>query len=90
MHAEHARKRRLSVHHAGAAAVPGFGYPDGMSAPRVRKISETMPRWGPPQFLADLHERMRDPQMPREMVEAMRTLSQRRLERLCWTCERSS
>jgi hypothetical protein len=128
MHAEHARKRRLSVHHAGAAAVPGFGYPDGMSAPRVRKISETildfgdpllgqldaalpldvirstlkivitvwnaqvmaMPRGGPPQFLADLHERMRDPQMPREMVEAMRTLSQRRLERLCWTCERSS
>jgi len=40
-----------------------------------------MPRWGQPQFLADLHERMRDPQMPREMVEAMRTLSQRRLER---------
>jgi hypothetical protein len=40
-----------------------------------------MPRWGQPQFLADLHERMRDPQMPPEMVEAMRTLSQRRLER---------
>ena len=91
----------------------------GMSAPPVRKISETildfgeplfsqfdaalpldtiqsvfkivitvwnahvmaMPRWGQPRFLADLHERMQDPQMPPEMVEAMRTLSQRRLER---------
>jgi len=40
-----------------------------------------MPRWGQPRFLADLHERMRDPQMPPEMVEAFRTLSQRRLER---------
>ena len=39
------------------------------------------PRWGQPRFLADLQERMRDPQMPPEMVEAMRTLSQRRLER---------
>ena len=40
-----------------------------------------MPRWGQPQVLADLHERMRDPQVPPEMVEAVRTLSQRRLER---------
>src|SRR2546427_6654867 len=40
-----------------------------------------MPRWGQPRFLADLHERMRDPQMPPEMVEACRTLSQRRLRR---------
>jgi|GEM_PF-4366186 len=39
-----------------------------------------MPRWGQPRFLADLHERMRDPRMPPEMVDAMRTLSQRRLE----------
>ena len=98
---------------------PEVGYPDGMSAPPERKISETildfgepllsqldaalpldmiqstfqivitvwnahvmaMPRWGQPRFLADLHERMRDPQMPPEMVEAFRTLSQRRLER---------
>ena len=41
----------------------------------------SMPRWGQPRFLADLHERMRDPQVPPEMVEAVRTLSQRRLER---------
>ena len=40
-----------------------------------------MPRWGQPRFLADLHERMQDPQIPPEMVDAMRTLSQRRLER---------
>jgi len=39
------------------------------------------PRWGQPQALADLHERMRDPQMPPDMVDAMRALSQRRLER---------
>ena len=30
------------------------------------------PRWGQPRFLADLHDQMRDPQMPPEMVEAMR------------------
>ncbi|MEO8836195.1 MAG: hypothetical protein ABI364_05610 [Caldimonas sp.] len=40
-----------------------------------------MPRWGQPRFLTDLYQRMRDPQMPSEMVEALRTLSQRRLER---------
>jgi hypothetical protein len=38
------------------------------------------PRWGQPRFLADLNERMRDPQMPPEMVQAFRRLSQRRLE----------
>jgi hypothetical protein len=89
-----------------------------MSAPHVRKISETvldfgepilcqldpslpldavqtafklvitvwnahvlaMPRWGQPKALADLHERMSDPQMPPGMVDAIRVLSQRRLE----------
>lgn len=35
---------------------------------------------GQPQILADLNERMRDPQMPPEMVQAFGTLSQRRLE----------
>lgn len=40
-----------------------------------------MPRWGQPQVLAALHERLRDPQMPPPMVDAIRTLSQRRLER---------
>jgi hypothetical protein len=39
------------------------------------------PRWGQPRFPADLHERMQDPQIPPEMVDAFRTLSQRRLER---------
>ena len=96
-----------------------FRYAAGMSAPPLRKISETildfgeplisqldaeqpldvvrstfeivimmwnahvtaMPRWGQPRFLADLHERIRDPQMPAELVEAIRMLSQRRLER---------
>ncbi|MCW5657107.1 MAG: hypothetical protein KIT60_05355 [Burkholderiaceae bacterium] len=38
------------------------------------------PRWAQPQFLADLNERMCDPEMPPEMVQAFRTLSQRRLE----------
>ncbi|HEY2926003.1 hypothetical protein [Piscinibacter sp.] len=41
----------------------------------------SMPRWGQPRFLTDLNERMHDPQIPPEMVDAMRTLSQRRLER---------
>src|SRR5689334_21210928 len=116
---EHMRKRGLSVHCTGRRRSRGLAILMGMSAPPVRKISETildfgepllgqldaalpldviqstfkivitvwnahvmaMPRWGQPRFLADLHERMRDPQMPPEMVEAMRTLSQRRLER---------
>lgn len=39
-----------------------------------------MPRWRQPKPLADLHERMRDPQLPPDMVNAIRTLSQRRLE----------
>jgi hypothetical protein len=109
----------LSVHYTGRRRSRGLAILMGMSAPPVRKISETildfgepllgqldaalpldliqstfkivitvwnahvmaMPRWGQPRFLADLHERMRDPQMPPEMVEARRTLSQRRLER---------
>lgn len=37
-----------------------------------------MPCWGRPQFLADLEQRLRDPQMPPEAVEALRTLSRRR------------
>jgi hypothetical protein len=39
-----------------------------------------MPRWGQPRFLADLHKRLQDPQMPAPMVEAFKELSQRRLE----------
>lgn len=39
-----------------------------------------MPRWGQVKSLADLHEKLRDPAIPTEMVEAIRTLSQRRLE----------
>jgi hypothetical protein len=37
-----------------------------------------MPRWGRPQFLADLERRLDDPQMPPEVVAALRTLSSRR------------
>ena len=40
-----------------------------------------MPRWGQAKTLADLHEQLRDPEMPPEMVETIRALSQRRLER---------
>jgi hypothetical protein len=40
-----------------------------------------MPRWGQPKFLTDLHERLRDPAMPAETVDAFRMLSQQRLER---------
>ena len=40
-----------------------------------------LPRWGQPKFLADLHERLRGTDTPNEMIDAVRTLSQRRLER---------
>jgi hypothetical protein len=40
-----------------------------------------MPRWGQPLFLAALHERLQDPQVSPEAIQALRTLSQRRLER---------
>lgn len=40
-----------------------------------------MPRWGQAKALADLHEQLRDPAMPLEMVETIRVLSQRRLDR---------
>lgn len=40
-----------------------------------------MPRWGQPSWLADLHQRLQDPQMPAPMVQAFRELSQRRAER---------
>ena len=40
-----------------------------------------MPRWGQPRFLADLHRRLLDPQIPVPMVEAFKVLSQRRAER---------
>lgn len=40
-----------------------------------------MSRWGRPQPLAELHQRMQAGQMPAETVEIIRTLSQRRLER---------
>jgi hypothetical protein len=39
-----------------------------------------MPRWGQPQFLADLHARLSGPDALPELVDAVRTLSQRRLE----------
>lgn len=39
-----------------------------------------MPRWGQPRFLAELHTRLQDPQMPAAMAEALKALSQRRLE----------
>ena len=39
-----------------------------------------LPRWGQPRFLADLHKRLQDPQMPAPMVEALKELLQRRLE----------
>jgi hypothetical protein len=39
-----------------------------------------IPRWGQPRFLAELHTRLQDPQMPAPMVEALKALSQRRLE----------
>lgn len=38
------------------------------------------PRWDQPRFLADLQERMRDPSMAPEMVEAHLLLAQRRAE----------
>ena len=40
-----------------------------------------MPCRGQPACLADLHQRLRDPQMPAPMVQAFRELSQRRAER---------
>ena len=39
-----------------------------------------MPRWGHPQFLADLHAKLGEPDAVPELVDAIRTLSQRRLE----------
>jgi hypothetical protein len=39
-----------------------------------------MPRWGQPRFLAELHQRLQDAQMPAPTVEAVKALSQRRLE----------
>lgn len=39
-----------------------------------------MPRWGQPRFLAELHQRLQDAQMPAPMVEAVKALSHRRLE----------
>jgi hypothetical protein len=39
-----------------------------------------LPRWGQPRFLAELNERMQDPRTPIGMAEAVRALSQRRLE----------
>lgn len=40
-----------------------------------------MPRWGQPRLLAELHERLKAPHVPPELVDAVRALSQRRLER---------
>lgn len=40
-----------------------------------------MPRWGQARQLAELHARLQDPQLPAPMVEAITTLSQRRVER---------
>ena len=37
-----------------------------------------MPRWGKPQFLADLEQRLGDPQLPPDAVEALHALSMRR------------
>ena len=39
-----------------------------------------MPRWGQPQHLVDLHERLKAADIPPELVDAVRVLSQRRLE----------
>ena len=39
-----------------------------------------MPRWGQPQFLADLHTQLSSADALPELVDAVRTLSQRRLE----------
>lgn len=39
-----------------------------------------MPRWGQPHFLANLAERMLDPAVPADMVDAVRELTKRRLE----------
>jgi len=36
------------------------------------------PRWGQPRFLADLQDRLRDPQMPPELIEAHGLLAERR------------
>ena len=40
-----------------------------------------MPRWGKPRFLADLHQRLLDPQTPAPFAQAFELLSQRRAER---------
>lgn len=40
-----------------------------------------MPRWGQPKFLADLYQSLREPEAAPELVETVRTLSQRRQER---------
>ena len=40
-----------------------------------------MPRWGQPRFLAELHQRLQDPQTPAPMARAVTALSQRRLEK---------
>ena len=40
-----------------------------------------MPRWGQPRHLAELHARLQDPHLPAPMVEAFKSLSQRRAER---------
>jgi len=69
--AEHMRKRRLSVHCTGRRRSRGLAILITVWNAHVM----AMPRWGQPRLLADLHERMRDPQMPPEMVEAFRTLS---------------
>lgn len=40
-----------------------------------------MPRWGKPRFLADLHKRTEDPQMPAQFAQAFELLSQQRAQR---------
>jgi hypothetical protein len=39
-----------------------------------------LPRWNRPEVLAELHRRLQDPTISPERVDAVRTLSQRRLE----------